>query len=91
MKTMIVLMTVALSLGACANARDTRIAEGAGIGGAAGAVVGGVASGSVGGAVVGGVVGAVAGGAIADATRPHHARRSCYYSEALGHRVCHYI
>lgn len=90
MKSMLVLVAVALSLGACANARDTRMAEGAALGGAAGAVVGGVASNSVGGAVVGGVVGAGVGAVVADATRPHHASRSCYYSQSLGHRVCRY-
>lgn len=90
MKSMFVLVAVALSLGACANARDTRMAEGAAIGGTAGAVIGGVASNNVGGALVGGVVGAGVGAVVADATRPHHAARSCYYSHTLGHRVCHY-
>jgi hypothetical protein len=90
MKTMIVLMAIALSLGACANARDTRMAEGAAIGGTGGAIIGGVATNNIGGALVGGVVGAAAGAVVADATRPHHHSKSCYYSDVLGHRVCHY-
>lgn len=79
-----------LTLGACANARDTRMAEGAGIGGAGGALVGGIASNSVGGAVVGGVAGAAVGAVVADATRPRHAGRHCYYSDTLNRRVCRY-
>ena len=90
MKTFIILAALALALGGCANARDTRMAEGAGIGGVGGAIIGGVASNSVGGAVVGGVAGAAVGAVVADATRPHHARQHCYYSENLGHRVCRY-
>ncbi len=91
MKTMLVLMSVALTLGACANARDTRMAEGAAIGATGGAIIGGVASNNIGGALVGGVVGAGVGAVVADATRPRHGHKSCYYSEALGHRVCHYV
>ncbi|MER2606812.1 MAG: glycine zipper domain-containing protein [Siculibacillus sp.] len=88
--TLAVLGLVALGLGACANARDTRMAEGAGIGGVGGAVIGGVASNSVGGALVGGVVGATAGALVADATRPRRGERYCYYSNTAGHRVCRY-
>ena len=75
--TLAVLGLVALGLGACANARDTRMAEGAGIGG-------------VGGALVCGVVGATAGALVADATRPRRGERYCYYSNTAGHRVCRY-
>jgi Glycine zipper len=89
-KSFVVLGLIALSLGACANPRDTRITEGAVIGGTAGAVIGGVATNSPGGAVVGSVIGATTGAVIADATRPHHSDRVCHYSETLGHRVCHY-
>jgi hypothetical protein len=35
-------------------------------------------------------VGAGVGAVVADATRPHHASKSCYYSQTLGHRVCRY-
>lgn len=90
MKTYIVLAIAALALGGCANARDTRMAEGAGIGGAGGAIIGGIASNSVGGAVVGGVAGAAVGAVVADATRPRHARRHCYFSDNLNRRVCRY-
>lgn len=90
MKKFILLSILALSLGACANARDTRMADGALIGGAGGAIIGGVASNSVGGAVVGGVAGAAVGAVVADATRPRHAARSCHYNEDLGRRVCRY-
>ncbi len=90
MKTFIILACVALALGGCANARDTRMAEGAGIGGVGGAIIGGVASNSVGGALVGGVAGAAVGAVVADATRPHHASKHCWYSEGLGRRVCRY-
>ncbi|MBV5262506.1 glycine zipper domain-containing protein [Pinisolibacter aquiterrae] len=81
---------LALTLGACANARDTRMAEGAGLGGAGGALIGGIASNSVGGAVVGGVAGAAVGAVVADATRPRHAKRHCYFSDTLNRRVCRY-
>lgn len=90
MKTFIILAAVALTLGGCANARDTRMAEGAGIGAAGGAIIGGVASNSVGGALVGGVAGAAVGAVVADATRPHHAKQHCYYSDTLNKRVCRY-
>ncbi|TBW40374.1 bacteriocin [Siculibacillus lacustris] len=90
MKTTIALIAVALTLGACANARDTRMAEGAGIGGVGGAIIGGVASNSVGGALVGGVAGAAVGAVVADATRPRHAARSCYWDAGLDRRVCRY-
>ncbi len=90
LKTFAILTVVAFGLAACANARDTRMAEGAGIGGVGGAIIGGAASNSVGGALIGGVAGAAAGAVIADATRPHHAGRYCYYSRAVGHRVCRY-
>jgi hypothetical protein len=90
MKTLIILGVVALALGGCADARDTRMAEGAGIGGVGGAVIGGIASNSVGGAVVGGVAGAAVGAVVADATRPRHASRSCHYNADLGRRICRY-
>jgi hypothetical protein len=89
-KTLIILSIAALALGGCANARDTRMAEGAGIGGLGGAVIGGVASNSVGGAVVGGVAGAAVGAVVADATRPRNRSRHCYYSASLDRRVCRY-
>lgn len=81
MKTIAVLCAVALTLCACASPRDTRMASGATVGGVAGAIVAGP---------VGLVVGAGAGAVVADQTRPHRARVHCHYSEALGHRVCHY-
>lgn len=81
---------VALTLGACANPRDQRMLDGAVIGGAGGAIIGGVASGTAGGAVVGGVAGAAAGAVIADATRPRHHAKSCYWSDTLDRRVCRY-
>ncbi|TBW40289.1 bacteriocin [Siculibacillus lacustris] len=90
MKIVILLSAVALILGGCANARDTRMAEGAGIGGVGGAIIGGVASNSVGGALVGGVAGAAVGAVVADATRPRHAQRYCYHSDTLDRRVCRY-
>lgn len=89
-KKFIVPCALILTLGACANARDTRMAEGAGIGGVGGALIGGAASNSVGGAVVGGVAGAAVGAVVADATRPRHAARSCHYSNTLNRRVCRY-
>lgn len=90
MKKIITMSVLALSLAGCANARNTRMVEGAGLGGAGGAIIGGVASGTAGGAVVGGVIGATAGAIVADATRPRRRGSRCYYSRRLGHRVCHY-
>ncbi len=90
MKIFITLAIAALALGGCANARDTRMAEGAGLGGVGGAIIGGVASNSVGGAVIGGVAGAAVGAVVADATRPRHAGRTCYYNDTLNRRVCRY-
>lgn len=90
MRTFIVLAVAALALGGCANARDTRMAEGAGLGGVGGAIIGGAASNSVGGAVVGGVAGAAVGAVVADATRPRRGSRYCYYSNTLERRVCRY-
>ncbi len=81
MKTVAALCVLALALCACASPRDTRMASGAAIGGVGGAIVGGP---------VGLVVGAGAGAVVADATRPHHARAHCHYSETLGRRACHY-
>jgi hypothetical protein len=90
MRTLIILSILALAVSGCADARHTRMAEGAGIGGVGGAIVGGVASGSVGGAVVGGAAGAAVGAVVADVTRPRHATKHCYYSTRLGHNVCRY-
>jgi hypothetical protein len=90
MKTVITLLSVALMLGACANPRDTRMAQGAAIGGVGGAVIGGVATGTTGGAVVGGVAGAAVGAVVADATRPRHRGHTCHWSDTLNKRVCHY-
>ena len=81
---------VALSLGACSNPRDQRMVDGALIGGTGGAIIGGVASGTAGGAVVGGVAGAAAGAVVADATRPRHSSRNCWWDPALDRRVCRY-
>ncbi len=90
MKTVVALSLVALSLGACANPRDTRMLDGALIGGTGGAIIGGVATGTGGGAVVGGVAGAAAGALVADATRPRHRGSSCHWSDALQRKVCRY-
>jgi len=90
MRNIAIVCILAVTLGACANARDTRMAEGAGIGGVGGALIGGIAGRSVGGAVVGGVAGAAAGALIADATRPAHRGTYCYYSDSLHKRVCRY-
>lgn len=92
MKKLILLtpIALALALGACTNARDTRMAQGALIGGAGGATVGAIASGSAGGAVVGGVAGAAAGAVIADATRPQTRPTNCYWSSSLNRQVCSY-
>ena len=80
MKKIISVSILALMLGACANARDTRMADGALIGGTGGALIGGVASGNAGGAIIGGVAGAALGAVVADATRPHrhHWRHRCH-------------
>jgi hypothetical protein len=88
MKRIICLSALALSLSVCAGCMSNREANGALVGGAGGAVGGGVASNSVGGALVGGAVGAAAGVIVADLTRPHYARWHCWYSSAVGHRVC---
>ena len=90
MKKIILISFITLTLGACANARDTRMADGALIGGASGAILGGVATGTTGGAVVGGVLGAGVGAVVADATRPYHHRNHCFYNSDTGQRVCHY-
>jgi uncharacterized membrane protein len=81
---------ICLSLGACATARDDRMAQGAMIGGTGGAIIGGVASGNVGGAVVGGVTGAAIGAVGADMTRPRHGNKHCYFSEAQQREICNY-
>ncbi|MBV8474832.1 MAG: hypothetical protein JO234_15555 [Hyphomicrobiales bacterium] len=81
MKIPVVLIAVALTLSACASARDNRMATGAAIGGASGAVVAGP---------VGLVVGAGAGALIADNTRAHRYRLHCRYSEYYGRSVCRY-
>lgn len=73
MKRIITIAALALTLGACANARDTRMAEGAVIGG-----------------VVAGIPGAVVGVVVADATRPAYRRKTCFYSEISGRRICRY-
>lgn len=88
MKTVVALSLAALALGACSNSRDTRMAEGALIGGTGGAILGGVASGSAGGAVVGGIAGAAAGAVVADSTRPSQPY-SCYETRS-GREVCRY-
>jgi nitrous oxide reductase accessory protein NosL len=89
MKILLATIVLSLTLAGCQNARDTRMANGALIGGAGGAVIGGVASNSVGGAVVGGVAGAAAGAVIADATRPRGHERYCYWDH-YNRRVCRY-
>lgn len=90
MKTIITLTATALLLLGCASARETRMAEGAGIGGLGGAIIGGAATRSAGGAVVGGLAGAAIGATVADATRPRHGARSCYYNRDLERRICRY-
>lgn len=90
MKNIIILCVVALSVAACANARDTRMSKGALLGGAGGALIGGVATRSAGGAIVGGAIGAAAGAVVADVTRPRHRGSRCHYSNLLGKRVCQY-
>ncbi len=81
MKIPVVLIAAALTLSACATARDNRMATGAAIGGASGAVVAGP---------VGLVVGAGAGALVADNTRFHHYRLHCHYSPYYGRRICRY-
>jgi hypothetical protein len=92
MKTIIILCTSALILGGCMNGQyyDSRVTDGAIIGGTGGAIVGGVTSGTVGGVLVGAVAGAATGAVIADVTRPRYRRSgtNCYYSEARGREVC---
>ncbi len=90
MKNMIILCALAVCLAGCANARNTRMSEGALIGGTGGALIGGVATHSAGGAVVGGAIGAAAGAVVADVTRPRHRGTTCHYSGLLGKRVCQY-
>lgn len=90
MKAIITLAAAALMLIGCSSARETRMAEGAGIGGLGGAIIGGAATRSAGGAIVGGVAGAAVGAVVADSTRPYHRARSCYYSRDLGRRICRY-
>ncbi len=85
MHKILVVSALALSLGACATAREDRMLGGAALGGVAGAVVGGVATGTAGGALAGGAIGAVGGAVIADATRP---RSRCYYSRRAGRTLC---
>lgn len=89
MKIVVALSLAAIALGGCSTARDTRMAQGALIGGTGGAIIGGVASGSAGGAVVGGIAGAAAGAVVADATRPQGRPYSCYVSRS-GREVCRY-
>lgn len=92
MKKLLIIIPVGLvlALSACTNARDTRMAQGALIGGAGGAAVGGIASGTAGGAVVGGVAGAAAGAVIADATRPQGRPADCRWNSSLNRQVCTY-
>lgn len=92
MRKLVLLTSVALALvlGACTNARDTRMSQGALIGGAGGAAVGAIASGTAGGAVIGGVAGAAAGAVIADATRPQTRPTECHWNSSLNRRVCTY-
>lgn len=89
MKPVLAILALALALSACTTARDTRMAQGAIIGGTGGAIIGGVASSSPAGAIIGGVAGAAAGAVIADSTRPADGR-SCYWDARLGREVCRY-
>jgi hypothetical protein len=89
MKPVIALSLAAVLLAACSNPRDSRMLDGALIGGTGGAILGGVVSGNAGGAVVGGVAGAAAGAAVADATRPAGSPYSCYVTRS-GREVCRY-
>ena len=90
MNRLMMISALCLSLGACATARDERMANGAMIGGAGGAIIGGVASGSTEGAIVGGVAGAAIGAVGADITRPRHGQKYCYYSDTQQQEVCRY-
>lgn len=82
MKKFLIISLAALSLGACANPHDQRLADGALLGGAGGAIIGGVTTGTTGGAVVGGLAGAAVGAVVADVTGrhrySHHRRHRCY-------------
>ena len=89
MKILLAILALAFALSACTTARDTRMAQGAIIGGTGGAIVGGVASNSPGGAIIGGVAGAAAGAVIADSTRPR-GDRVCFYDARIGRDVCRY-
>lgn len=90
MKSLLAILALAFALSACTNnARDTRMAQGALIGGAGGAVVGGLATDTAGGAIIGGAAGAAAGAVIADSTRPR-GERECYYDARINRNVCRY-
>lgn len=82
MKKFVMISLAALTLGACANPHDQRLADGALLGGAGGAIIGGVSTGTTGGAVVGGLAGAAVGAVVADVTGRHyyrhHRRYRCY-------------
>ena len=86
MKKFVIIALSALTLGACANPHDQRMADGALLGGAGGAIIGGVTTGTTGGAVVGGLAGAAVGAVVADVTGHHryHRRHHCYN----GHDGC---
>jgi uncharacterized protein YcfJ len=90
MSRIMMVSVLCLSLGACATARDERMAQGAVIGGTGGAIIGGVTSGSAGGAIVGGVAGAAIGAVGADLTRPRHGKKHCYYSDTQQREICSY-
>lgn len=90
MHRILIVSGIALSLAACATARDERMAQGAMIGGAGGALIGGASSGSMEGAVVGGVAGAAIGAVGADMTRPRNKTKRCYFSDTLQKEVCRY-
>jgi len=75
------LFCLLLACAGCANARDTRMSEGAAIGGAGGAVIAGP---------VGLVVGGLAGAVTADTTRPRGGAKSCHYDTVLEKNVCSY-
>jgi hypothetical protein len=90
MKKIIATSFIALALAGCSSARDTRIVDGALLGGAGGAIIGGVATGTAGGALAGGAIGAAGGAIIADATRPSWRGKRCYYSEYRGREICRY-
>jgi osmotically inducible lipoprotein OsmB len=88
MKKILMISTVALSLGACATEQGNRAATGAVLGGAAGAVIGGAATGRGSGALAGAAIGAAGGAVVGAATTPRRGR-DCYY-DAYGRRVCDY-